>query len=135
MERKCLTRCKNTCNVKTMMKAKIHTNDEDTRIIKKYSKPVLDLLRDFAQQRQLSRICREKLNGMKSSRLTELHTGARPLTSYYLGKLLQGEVVTIDQILQGKKLKDLPIEDQRVLRKMALDDESIDLIGEYAARS
>lgn len=105
--------------------------DDETRIIKKYASPVLAELRRLASDRLLSAICRDKLGGMKSSRLTELHSESRPLTPYYLGKLIQGEVVTIEQILQGKKISELPKEDQLLFRKLSMDDRFVELFGEY----
>ena len=113
------------------MKNKSQIQDEETKIIGKYKKPVLDILRQICENRQASTVCREKLGGMKSSRITELHTETRQLTSYYLGKLIQGEVVTIEQILQGKKISELPKDDQALFRKLSMDDQFVELYGRY----
>jgi len=113
------------------MKNKTQIQDEESKILQKYKKPVLDILREICETRQASRICREKLGGMQSSRITELHTEDRALTSYYLGKLIQGGVVSIEQILQGKKISDLPKEDQSLFRKLSMDDKFVELYGQY----
>ena len=115
------------------MKTKLQTSnlDPETRILLKYKEPVLEIIRNLARSREMSQVCREKLNGMKPGRLTELHTETRSLTPYYLGKLLRGGIVTIEQILQGKNLKDLPEEDQILIRKLSMDERFVKLYGRY----
>jgi len=108
--------------------------DHETKILREYKQPVIKILKDLAEHRQLSKVCKENLNGMQPGRLTELHTGVRELTPFYLGKLIQGDIVTIEQILQGKKIEDLPADDQIVFQRLAMSEKFIKLFGKYQAK-
>lgn len=100
--------------------------DRETLILRKCKAPVLQILRNLAYEKRLAGLCRERFN-MAPARLTELHTERRELTPYYLAKLVSGGIVKIETILQGKKLEELPREDQLVLKKIFMEDEEIEI--------
>lgn len=104
--------------------------DQETLILRKYKKPVLQELDALRANRKMRSVCREKLNNMNPARLTEILNESRELTFYYLGKFINGGIVSLEQILQGKKLEDLPKEDRALLRKLATKDDDIELIWE-----
>lgn len=108
--------------------------ERETVVLRKYKEPVIRMLKELADNRQLSKVCRENLGGMKTERLTEIHTGARELTPYYLGKLVQGGLVSLPNILQGKRLEDLPEEDQVVLKKIFQTDEEANAVWRLKAK-
>ena len=64
--------------------------------------PVIKILSVLRKKRALRRTCREKLDNMNPARLTEILNGDRVLSSHYLNILLQGGVLTIDDILDGR---------------------------------
>ena len=108
--------------------------ERETVILRKYKEPVIRALKDLADKRQLTDVCRGTLGGMKTTRLTEIHTGVRELTPYYLVKLAKGGIVSLDSILQGRKLEDLPREDRVLLMKIFAPDEETELLWEARAK-
>ena len=103
--------------------------DPQTIILRKYKEPVVQILKELATHRKISSVCREKMPTVNPVRLTEIHTGKRELTPYYLEKMVKGELVTLKTILQGRKLEDLPKEDQITLRKIFMPDRRVELLG------
>lgn len=104
--------------------------DKETIILRKYKKPVIQILKDLRERRLLRETCRDALGGMNPARLTELIKGDREVTSYYLSKFLQGGIVSVKQLLQGKKLEDLPEADRVLIEKLSLDDSIVKSISE-----
>ena len=99
--------------------------DRETVILRKYKEPVIKELERLRDARLLRQTCMEKLNNMAPARLTEIITGERELTYYYLGRLIQGGVVDLNKILAGRKLESLPKEDRLLLTKLTLTDEFV----------
>jgi len=112
-------------------KEKIDQASDETKILRKYKEPVIRELIRLRSHREMSQVCREKLGGIATARLTELIQGKRELTMYYLGKFLRGGIVNLKQILAGRKMEDLPYEDRALLRKLAMRDDLAVLIGEF----
>ena len=104
--------------------------ERETVLLRKYKEPVIRILKDLRDRRELSHVAKEKLDGMKTVRLTEIHTGARELTPYYLAKFAKGGIVSLDSILQGRKLEDLPREEKILLMKIFAPDEETELLWE-----
>jgi hypothetical protein len=115
-------------------KKHIDKADPETVLLRKFKGPVIKKLKELAENRELSRLCREDLYPMKPGRLTELHTEKRELTPYYLGKLVKGGIVNLEQILEGRNFDDLPKEEQRLLQKIFMDDELVDAIARAQKR-
>jgi len=86
-----------------------------------------ELLR-LKQQRRLKHVCKDQLRGLNPSRLSEIIHGSRKLTFYYLGILLNGGVVSIQELHAGKKLDELSSEERDFLIRMTLSEELIELI-------
>lgn len=105
--------------------------DPETIILRKYKNPVLKILQDLTDKRLMTKTCREDLDGMQSSRISEILSGERELTFYYLTRFISGGIMDIRHILQGRKISDLPKADQEVFKRLSLDQEMIDLM--YAA--
>ena len=91
--------------------------------------PVIRILSVLRKRRELRRTCREKLDKMNPARLTEILNNDRELSSHYLNLLLQGGVVTIDDILDGRSNSFFTNKEIALLFRLALDDETAILIG------
>jgi hypothetical protein len=92
---------------------------------------VQPILRQYAEKRQLSELAK-KLGIEHRSRLTELKNGDRSLTFFWLNIFVKGGVMSVDNILRGRKLKELSdIELDTVLR---LDPEKEELLLLYKAK-
>lgn len=103
-----------------------------TDIQKNILVPILNSI--AARRGELAELSRklEKDFGMKHAkiRLSELRSGSRVLSFYFLKIMVNGGLMGIDQILRGRKIDDLtPIEKDIVLRLIA-DPEIIQLIYE-----
>jgi hypothetical protein len=79
-------------------------------------------------ERKLSEVA--KRLRLHNNRLTELLSGQRKLSAYYLSMLIGGRIVEIEQILQGRKLEELAEEDRLFLQRLIVDDETIKLLSE-----
>ena len=66
---------------------------------------------------------------MNPARLTEILNGDRVLSSHYLNILLQGGVLTIDDILDGRSDFFFTSKEIALLFRLSLDDETAILIG------
>jgi hypothetical protein len=100
----------------------------DIEIWKKYKSPVIDLLKDLRDQRLVRKTCRERLGNLKPARISEMISGVTDVSSYYVALFIKGRIMTIEQILQGKRISDLPEEDQVLFQRLMLDDEEVRLI-------
>lgn len=58
-------------------------------------------------------------------RLAELRTGKRKLTLYYLAILMDGGIMTIDDILQGRKIEELKDAERDIAMRFALTQDEI----------
>lgn len=63
-------------------------------------------------------------------RLSELRSGRRELTFYYLQMLINGGVMTVDQILNKRKFEDCSKDEQVIIGKLMLSDEVVSLLLE-----
>ena len=89
------------------------------------------LLHEYADKRQLSELAKE-LGIEHRSRLTELKNGDRKLTFFWLNIFVKGGVMSVDNILRGRTLKELSdIELDMVLR---LDPDKEELLLLYKAK-
>lgn len=101
---------------------------KEVDILRKYKAPVIKALNNLKKQRSISKICREYLNGMNPSRITEILSGRRELTPYYLRKFTGAGIVDLEQILDGKSFANLPEDDQVLFQRLVIDDETIRLL-------
>jgi len=99
---------------------------------------IREILSDYRDKRKLSSIA--KKIGIHPSRLTEMITKdsegnyKRTITPYYLAKLIDDGFVTVEQVLGGKNIKDLPDRARIYLERMSLSRETVQLILEAQYR-
>jgi len=98
-----------------------------TRALEKLKGPVIRELRHLIDTRQASHVCRTRLNGLQPSRITEIASGKRPLTPYYLTLFIEKGIVTMDHVLQGKTIEDMPEDLQPVLERLMMPLETVRL--------
>jgi len=106
------------------------TETDDIRIWKKYKSPVIKVLKELCNKRKIRKTCREKLSNLNPARLSEMISGKTDVSSYYVSIFIDGGIMTLEHILQGRAVKDLPKRDRRIFIRLALDDETIDMIGD-----
>lgn len=97
------------------------------RISSRWVANTLKALERYREERQLAFVARSIR--VHPNRLSEILKGKRELTEYYLGRLLTGGFVTIEQLLGGKKLEDLSPEERRFIERFMLKDATMDRIA------
>lgn len=106
--------------------------------LEEFASGVRETLREYKGKRQLSFIA--KRLGLHPARLTEMITkdgnGAykRRITPYYLAKFFDGGVMGVHQVLNGRRLEDLPERARLFFERMILSRETIDLVAEAQRR-
>ena len=102
--------------------------------LEEFAPKVREILEDYRAERKLSYIAK-KLR-IHPARLTEMITKdgngeyKRGITPYYLAKFIDGGVMNAHQILNGRRLKDLPERARLFFERMILSRETIDLVAE-----
>lgn len=97
-----------------------------------------EILLGYKDKRKLSSIA--KKIGVHPSRLTEMITKdsagkyKRNITPYYLAKLINAGFLTVEQLLEGKKIENLPDRAKLYLERMALSRQTIQLVLEAQHR-
>ena len=77
-----------------------------------FARPVRNRLREYREKRELISLAQRL--GFSSPRLTEMITVnkkgeyKRKITPYYLAKFIENGVISVAEILRGKRLDDLP---------------------------
>ena len=99
---------------------------ESTLMLKKYARQVQEQLQGLAAKKEMTAAAKEM--GVQLSRLSEMASGSREITAYYVGKMIKKGIISVEHILQGRPFKDLPKEEQRFLFSLDLDPEMIDLL-------
>ena len=94
---------------------------------KQYGLIVRGKLENLKEERLLAATARRI--GVSPNRLTEIKDADRPLTAYYLARMILGDMMTLDELLQGRKLNDLPKKERIFFQRLQLDDEEICLIA------
>ena len=102
----------------------------ETTALQPFVGPVIKELSRLRDNRQLSTVCRDQLGGLAVARLTEIITGKRLITGYYLGLLIQGKVIYMDHILQGKGIEDMPEDLQPLLKRLSMPTDLVNLCFE-----
>jgi hypothetical protein len=99
---------------------------------------IREILRGYRAQRQLSAIAGQL--GFHQSRLTEMITQnangeyKTRITPYYLARFLDCGVMTVSQILQGRRLEALPERSRLFFERMVLSRKTIRLVVEAQRR-
>jgi len=99
---------------------------ESTLMLQKYAHAIQEQLHELAVKKEMTAAA--KAMGVQLSRLSEMASGSREITAYYVGKMIKKGIISVDHILQGRPFKDLPQEEQRFLFSLDLDPEMIDLL-------
>jgi len=95
---------------------------------------VRKILREYRDKRQLATIAKQL--GFHQSRLTEMITKngkgeyKTRVTPYYLARFLTGGIMSVDQILDGRKLEDLPMRPRLFFERMVVPQSTLRLVIE-----
>lgn len=101
--------------------------DTDNQLIaKKFAHQIIAHLQAMAERKELSEASR--IMGIQVSRLSEMAKGKRTISTYYLGKMLEKGIISMDHILQGKKIEDLSEEEQMLLYKLRISNDLVRLL-------
>ena len=99
---------------------------------------IREILRGYRDKRQLSSIAKQL--GFHQSRLTEMITKnengeyKKRITPYYVAKFIDGGIMSVSQILQGRKLEDLPGRPRLFFERMILSRKTLKLVIEAQRR-
>jgi len=77
-----------------------------------------ELWRLKGERGAIARLLRESPISLTPNRISELMTGRREITWYYFMRLVRGGFVEKEQLLQGRRLDDLPEEEQVILDQL-----------------
>jgi len=119
---------------------KINYVEDDNQVdaLEEFAPKVREILREYRAKRKLSYIAKKL--GIHPARLTEMITKdgngeyKRTISPYYLAKFIDGGVMNAHQILNGRRLKDLPERARLFFERMILSRETIDLVAEAQGR-
>ncbi|MFC1534745.1 hypothetical protein ACFL7M_15435 [Thermodesulfobacteriota bacterium] len=93
---------------------------------------VRKILMDYREKRMLAKIARDI--GIQPVRLTEMITQdesgkwKRKVTPYYITKLVDGGYMTVAQVLQGRRLEDLPDGQKTFFQRLLIPKKTLTLI-------
>ena len=113
-------------------------DDNQVDALEEFAPKVREILREYRAKRKLSYIAKKL--GIHPARLTEMITKdgngeyKRTISPYYLAKFIDGGVMNAHQILNGRRLKDLPERARLFFERMILSRETIDLVAEAQGR-
>ena len=92
--------------------------------------PILDNM--AAERGALADLARKMQSryGMRhaKNRLAELRSGRRELSFYFLSIMINGGVMSVNQILRGRKLDDLTAAEREIVLKLTADPEILELL-------
>ena len=97
-----------------------------------------EILRSYKAQRKLSSIAKQL--EIHPARLTEMITKfsdgkyKRRITPYYLAKFIDHGFMSVEQILDGRRIEDIPERARLFLERMILSRKTINLIVEARRR-
>lgn len=97
--------------------------------------PILDKM--AAERGALADLARKMQSryGMRhaKNRLAELRSGRRELSFYFLSIMINGGVMSVNQILRGRKLDDLTAAERDIVLKLTADSEILELLHQAKA--
>ena len=106
--------------------------------LEEFASKVREILGEYRSERKLSYIAKKL--GVQPARLTEMITKdgngeyKRRITPYYLAKFIDGGVMNVEQILNGRRLEDVPERVRLFFERMILSIKTIDLVVEAQRR-
>jgi len=113
-------------------------NNKQVDALDEFAPKIRVILRGFKKERRLSSIAK-KLE-IHPARLTEMITKngngeyKRRVTPYYLARFFDGGIMTVEQILDGRRLEDVPERTRLFFQRMILSRETIQLVVEAQGR-
>jgi len=99
---------------------------------------VRKVLMEFREKRMLAKIARDIK--IQPGRLTEMITRddnrewKRKITPYYITKLVDGGYMTVEQILRGRKLEELPEGHKTFFQRAMLSKKTLELFAQAKER-
>jgi hypothetical protein len=124
-----------------MLKSNNDSHAEDqTQIdaLAEFTPRIREILRENRDNRQLSSIARQL--GFHQSRLTEMITKNEKgeyktrITPYYIARFIEGDIMSVDQIMAGRDLEDLPMRPKLFFERMMVARSTIKLVIEAQRR-
>jgi len=106
--------------------------------LEEFAPKIREILRGYRAKRQLSSIAKKL--GFHHSRLTEMITKnengeyKKRITPYYVAKFLDGGIMSVSQLLQGRKLEELPDRPRIFFERMILSRKTLRLVIEAQRR-
>ena len=111
-----------------------HVEDgEQINALEEFAPRIREIIGEYRNERKLTSIA--KRLGITSPRLTEMITKddtgnyRRNITPYYLGKFIDGGVMTVRQILGDRRLEDLPDRSRLFFERFMLPRKTIQLVS------
>ena len=107
-------------------------------LYEEFARPVRNRLMEYRDRRELIFLA-ERL-GFSSPRLTEMITVnkkgeyKRKITPYYLAKFIENGVISVQEILKGKKLDDLPERPRMFFERMMIPRRTLQAVIEARAK-
>ena len=108
----------------------------ENKFLKSIQKEILiPILNDYASRRGALADLARKLEAAglmchAKNRLAELRSGDRTLTFYYLNACVRGELMTIAQILRGRKIENLNAAEKDTVLRLMADPKELELLYE-----
>jgi hypothetical protein len=113
-------------------------DEEQLDAYEEFTPTVRQILREYRKKRKLSAIASRL--GINPARLAEMINKdghghyKRRITTYYLSKFFDGGVMTVEQVLNGRRLEDLPKRAQIFFERHILSRKTIRLVVEAQRR-
>jgi len=117
---------------------KVIEDQKQVNALAEFAPRIRELLRQYKDKRKLASIAKQL--GFHPSRLTEMITKdrngnyKRMVTPYYVAKFIDGGFMTVEQIVQNRRLDTLPDRVRIYFERMALSRETIQLVLEAQHR-
>ncbi|MGV7224803.1 MAG: hypothetical protein ACQ9MH_25205 [Nitrospinales bacterium] len=116
-----------------------HTEDQSQLdALAEFAPRVRKILRSYRDKRQLSSIARQL--GFHQSRLTEMISKNEKgeyktrITPYYIARFIEGGMMSVDQIMDGRNLEELPIRPRMFFERMMVSRSTLRLVIETKRR-
>ena len=113
-------------------------DEEHLDVYEEFTPRVRQILRKYRKERKLSAIASRL--GINPARLAEMLNKdgngqyRRRITTYYLSKFFDGGVMTVEQVLEGRNLEDLPKRARIFFERHILSRKTIRLVVEAQRR-
>ena len=113
-------------------------DQEQIDALEEFAPKVREILRGYRKKRQLSAIATRL--GFHAARLAEMINKdgngeyKRRISPYYLAKFIEGGIMTVEEILDGRHLKDVPEQTRVFFERIILSRKTINLVVEAQRR-